>query len=120
MQKLYTARLCGGSGVLPSDFQGYLNNLMGTGKVFRVEEYYNDTMTVIVTGDGIFMYRTKEVLSNNNNSVNTGTVECTLSKARNLDDLYKNMIDRRVSLEVENIREVYKVIENFVKYWKIK
>lgn len=114
MYKLYTARLHGDNCVLPCEFQNYLNDLIETGEVFRVEEYYNDTMTVIVAEDELFMYRTKEVLSNDKNDVIPGTVECTLSKARNLDELYKNMVSRRVVIDLEDVRDIYKKIEEFV------
>ena len=119
MKKIYTARIYGGE--LPDEFQTYLDSLLREGKVFNIEEYYNDTMTVIVTNRNnrvqIYMYRTTEVKQRTAGAKqpHLGTTECTLSIVEDLKELRTQMIKRRVILDLDEMRQAYRVIESFIK-----
>ena len=118
MKKLYGCRIRNSE--LPGEFQDYLDNLLRTGKVFNVEEYYNDTMTVIIKKDGnkpvIYLYRTAEVRkrADGKNTYYLGSTECTLSIVKDLKELRKEMIKRRFILDLDEMRQAYNIVESFV------
>lgn len=103
MKEIFTQDLIGEGNTLIDENQDFLDMLNREAeKKITIEEYYNDSMTLFVLDEELYLYRTKEYTKNGYISV-----RATMYKSNDIDKIYKKVRDKRVAIDVEDIKDIF-------------